>query len=110
MHRLFVVVLTIAVLAASAWVGVALADYNYVDAQTMSPEQDLTSGYNYWTTNRIWRPAGNDFCVWFDGHAAEVCNTTSNPFATSGSFGYTTGTCSSAAVSDVSPVTCRVYS
>jgi hypothetical protein len=106
--------LVVVLVAALSYVGSAFADYNYVDGQTMSPTQTSYSTWNYWTINKVWRPTVNLFCVWFAPHSGwqsgEVCNSSDNPFASSGSYGYNQGYCSSGASSDVNPVTCRVYS
>jgi hypothetical protein len=112
--RRTVAVVAVCVVAAIA-AGVALADYNYVDTQTMSPGQSLYSTANSWSVNRVWHPMGTDFCVWFavsggNQQAGEQC-TTGNPTTTlPGGYGYNVGYCSSAHYSDAYPITCRVYS
>lgn len=115
MRRSFAVSL-LAALIVGITAGVALADYNYVNNTTMSPTQSLWSTYNSWVTNQVFRPTGNQFCVWFEvsggnPNAGELCNSNTNPFQTPpGGYGYNRAFCHSNASSDVSPVTCRVYS
>lgn len=77
----------------------------------MTGHQIAYSGYNYWTTNKVWRPIGYEFCLGFthtDGSdAGQGCNASQNPFAISGSYGYVKARCFNYTTSLVSPVTCQ---
>jgi hypothetical protein len=72
------------------------------------------SGSNYWKTNKVWRPTGNTFAVWFSNccalTAGYVESADDNPVVTQGEYGYNVGACRNLEGYGVSNVTCQVYS
>jgi len=66
-----------------------------------------------WRTNRVWRPAGNDFALWFDVSGSQFYwahNSASNPFTLHAPSNITSqAACHNRTASLVDPVTCQVY-
>jgi hypothetical protein len=82
--------------------------------QTFLPWQGRLSYWNYWKTNRVWRPVGNPFSAYYlnevPGRHGLVFNTSRNPFESYGPFGYSQGGCDNETGNYVNSVTCQVYS
>lgn len=80
---------------------------------TFVPYQEAVSGWNYWQTDRVWRPFGEYFALYFlnsvPGLHGYQINGTNNPFTIYGSFGYDRGACKDVEGNGASPVTCQVY-
>jgi hypothetical protein len=72
-----------------------------------------SSGTGYWKTNKVWRPVGYRFAVWFSNSSAVqagfVESYLQNPIVTRGSFGYDWGSCLNEESFAVSTVTCQIY-
>jgi hypothetical protein len=77
--------------------------------------QGATSGFNYWTSQEVYRPTGHPFYLWYyDGsNHYSTDNSTSNPFVW-GAYGYNQVGCFwdytlDTGTSSLSPVTCEDY-
>ena len=64
-------------------------------------------------TNKVWRPIGYRFAVWFANSSTVQAgfreSYLENPVVTSGSFGYDWGSCLNEESFSVSTVTCQIY-
>ena len=70
------------------------------------------SGWNYWETNRLWRPAGNLADLWFSNQYGDFLGYDAsyvNPFTIYGPYGYSRSWCGNAEAYLVSPFTCQAY-
>lgn len=78
------------------------------------PTTGATSGYNYWTSQRVYRPTGHPFYLYYNNGSAHYStdNSTDNPFVWTAS-GYNLVGCfwdyQIDSSSSVSPVTCEAY-
>jgi hypothetical protein len=68
---------------------------------------------NYWTTNRVWRPIGDYFALWFynstNNYAGFAEDYQHNPFTITGPYGYSQAYCENDNQYGVSTVTCQAY-
>ena len=74
-----------------------------------------TSGYNYWTSQRVYRPTGHPFYLYYYNGSSHYStdNSTDNPFSWTAS-GYNFVGCFwdygiDGSSSSISPVTCEAY-
>jgi hypothetical protein len=69
------------------------------------------SGYNYWQTNKMWRPSGSASIYYFNasGVVGYYSSPTDNPLVVHGSYGYSDGFCENDTGSSMSSVTCQDY-
>lgn len=79
----------------------------------MQPGEAKSSGWNYWQTNRVWRPIGEGFQLAFlnsvPGYHGAQYNEDRNPFTIYGNWGYSRGDCWDFELHGANPVTCQVY-
>lgn len=112
----------VAAVAAAMLATSALADFEtqqyYNNSNGLAGNTIKTSGWNYWQTNRVWRPASIDVAhcaaLWFNNNQGvyyigydDDCVT--NPFAIHSSQGYSQGECWNQESYTVAPWTCQVY-
>jgi hypothetical protein len=85
----------------------------YMPAKANGLPYYAASGSNYWYTNRMWRPINHWATVAFVNSngifQGLVSNYGSNPFATTGSWGYDTAWCENDSGVAFSSATCQVY-
>lgn len=75
----------------------------------MSPGSSAGSGWNYWSSNTMYRPANNPVTLWFSnsvGAHQVTSNYADNPFQITGSWGYDQAWCQSNTNVTLSPTTC----
>jgi hypothetical protein len=79
---------------------------------TLPPYLDVYSGYNNWKTNKLWRPIGYPFALWYENssnpQAGYAVDYSHNPFAIYGPYGYSRGHCYNTSGYYVN-ATCNVY-
>lgn len=80
---------------------------------TLAAHATPASGTAYWKTNKVWRPLGNLFAVWFANsstiQAGYKQSVSANPIVTQGAYGYDWGYCANLENFPVSPVTCQIF-
>lgn len=80
---------------------------------TLGGHGNPSSGTAYWKTNKVWRPVGYRFAVWFSNSSTIQAgfqeSSVQNPVVTRGSFGYDWGSCLNEENFGVSTVTCQIY-
>src|SRR5438270_5560977 len=80
---------------------------------TLGGHATPASGTNYWKTNKVWRPIGYLFAVWFANsntiQAGYKQSASANPISTQGSYGYDWGQCANLENFAVPTVTCQIY-
>ncbi len=72
------------------------------------------SGWNYWKTNRLWRPSGKFVALHFNNNNGVYWlgyeeNLYDNPFTIYGAYGYSRGWCDNLEWHMVDPFTCQVF-
>lgn len=79
----------------------------------LGSQTSVYSSWNSWKTNKIWRPAGNEFASWFDVNGAQYYwqrNANNNPFVhRAPNLIYSRAVCKNNTSNLVTPVTCQVY-
>lgn len=110
--RRSVIVGLCAALSALAATSSAFAWSNYFGPGTLSASDNTrNSGYNYWTNNRVWKPASSGFGLYYHNSSGDVgfkTNSTDNPFThNGGGFGYSQAYCFYLDSGSVNPVTCQ---
>ena len=111
MRRFSGSLLAVAVIAVLAAPSASSGSQTYFDLY-MTGNQIAFSGYNYWQTNKVWRPIGNWFTVAFHNSTGDWGHQRSrdlNPVVATGPYGYSQGWCYNDSGNTVSPVTCAVY-
>lgn len=85
------------------------AVHTYFGNEATMPAYGLswTPGYNYLNWNRVYRPTGNLFELYYEGGAQYASNSGSNPFWHNQSSGYTRAYCGNLEGHSVNTVTCQ---
>lgn len=71
-----------------------------------------SSSWNYWYTNKMWRPIGYWAAVYYynsAGVVGYVQSSSDNPIVTRGSYGYDSAYCENDSGGSLPNVTCEVY-
>jgi len=80
---------------------------------TLGAHATPASGTAYWKTNKVWRPVGYLFAVWFANsstiQAGYKQSVSANPITTQGAYGYDWGQCANLENFPVSSVTCQIF-